>query len=510
MTQRFATSHMENSGGRVLILFLLFFLALYQFYTAGFSSFAIICILPLFIPVVYAVFTWQMCTFWGLIIINYFLMWFNKNQWLPNGIPISMYNEMLELLLLAIAIIDARQSPHFERVGNWMFFAILVWCGFCTIEVLNDTCGLGISVPNWYTGARLMAFQILEGYLVFVLYISTPDRLRNYIKLVAILSLFTVFYTWKQKYIGFTPLENAWMQNVGRTTHILNGGTLIRYFSTHNDAANYGINAASTAILFIILAITTKLKKERIFFIVTAILITWGMFQSGTRTAIFCMALGFIVFLVLSKSVKIIVPSVIFGVLAAFLLVFTDIGNGNQQIRRMRSAFNKNDASANVRTINQQSIKKYIKDAPWGIGVGTNYTNVPANNKYKKLSTIPPDSEYVYIWVHTGPIGITIFLITTAIMFLGACYIVFTKIKCRSLMGVGAGLCASFAAIQLGGYGNQVLMQFPNCLMCYGGLAIVYVLPYIQPAWIEQEEKRFAEQEEKERIKLEKKLASRV
>ena len=77
-------------------------------------------------------------------------------------------------------------------------------------------------------------------------------------------------------------------------------------------------------------------------------------------------------------------------------------------------------------------------------------------------------------------------------------------------MGVGAGLCASFAAIQLGGYGNQVLMQFPNCLMCYGGLAIVYVLPYIQPAWIEQEEKRFAEQEEKERIKLEKKLASRV
>ena len=77
-------------------------------------------------------------------------------------------------------------------------------------------------------------------------------------------------------------------------------------------------------------------------------------------------------------------------------------------------------------------------------------------------------------------------------------------------MGIGAGFCSAFAAIQLGGYANQVLMQFPNALIFYGGLALVYVLPYIEPAWIEMEEKRFAEQEERKRLKLEKKLASRV
>ena len=190
--------------------------------------------------------------------------------------------------------------------------------------------------------------------------------------------------------------------------------------------------------------------------------------------------------------------------------MFTDIGNGNQQIRRMRSAFDKKDASSNVRAINQEAIRKYIKDAPWGIGLAANYQNVPANNKYKKLSTIPPDSEYVYIWVHTGPIGITFFLITTAVMFLGACSVVFFRIKSRSLMGVGAGFCGAFAAVQLGGYGNQVLMQFPNCLLFYGGLAIVYTLPYIEPEWVEHEKKLFAEQEERKRIKLEKKQASRV
>ena len=53
-------------------------------------------------------------------------------------------------------------------------------------------------------------------------------------------------------------------------------------------------------------------------------------------------------------------------------------------------------------------------------------------------------------------------------------------------------------------------MQFPNCLIFYGGLSIVYILPYIEPEWIKYEEKLLAEQEERKRLKLEKKLASRV
>ena len=176
----------------------------------------------------------------------------------------------------------------------------------------------------------------------------------------------------------------------------------------------------------------------------------------------------------------------------------------------MRSAFNKDDASANVRDINKETMRKYIKDAPWGIGLGMGVENVPANNKYTVLATIPPDSEYVFIWLRTGPIGLTIFIITTLLMFCGAAWVVMFRLHNRSLIGIGAGFCCSFVAIQLGGYGNQVLMQFPNCLIFYGGLSIVYVLPYIEPAWEELEKKQIAEQEERKRLKLEKKLASRV
>jgi hypothetical protein len=356
----------------------------------------------------------------------------------------------------------------------------------------------------------MLAFQLLYAFLVYILYINSPKLLIQYFFVWGLLSLFAVFWVWKQQKFGFTAAENAWIQTRGRSTHILQAGTLIRYFSTFSDAANFGVMMASTAVAFIIFAITTKIRKHRYFFLLVGIGCAWAMFPSGTRTAIACLMAGFMAYIFLSKSFKIAIPFTIVFVLFVFMLAFTNIGNGNGQIRRMRSAFNRNDASAGARAANQEVMKKYLQDAPWGIGIGLGYGNVPANNKYNRMATIPPDSEYVYIWLRTGRIGITIFLLTTLIMFIGACYIVFFRLKSRSLMGIGAGMCSAFVAIQLGAYGNQVLMQFPNGLTFYGALTIVYILPYLEPAWIEYENKRLAEQEEKKRLKLEKKLASRV
>ena len=159
---------------------------------------------------------------------------------------------------------------------------------------------------------------------------------------------------------------------------------------------------------------------------------------------------------------------------------------------------------------NKSSIKKYLHDAPWGLGIGSTQANIPANNKYRKLSDIPPDSEYVYIWVHTGIIGVSVFTFCMVLMWLGACNIVMFKLHSPSLIGIGGGLCSAFIAIQLGGYANQVLFQYPNGLTFFGGLAIVYVLPYIEPEWIKHNEYRLTRQEAIKRLKRIKKLAKRV
>lgn len=509
MQNKFAT-YTDGNGGRAILLFLLFSVAIYQFVSVGIGPFAMICLSPLVIAAIYVAFRWRTATFWLLFFINYFLQWFNKNGWLPGGIPMSFYNEGLEIILLTIAIIDARKSPCFDRTVNVMLLALMIWCGFCTLEIFNDTCGLGMNLWAWYTGARLMAFQLLYAFLVFIIYIDKPKSLIFYLLFWGLLSLFTAFWVWKQKYIGFTDMERAWIYGPGYRTHIIRWGTLIRYFSTHNDAASFGIGIASTAVAYLVFALTSKIKRYRYFFLVTGLACTWAMFPSGTRTAIICFFAGIATFAFLSKSAKLTALVSLLFAICLFLLIFTNIGNGNESIRRMRTAFDKNDASMGVRDINKASIKKYIQEAPWGIGLGMEREDVPSNNKYRKLTEIPPDSEYVYIWVRTGKIGITIFVLTTLIMLGGACWIVLFRLKSSSLRGIGAGLCCAFVSIQLGGYANQILMNFPNCFLFYGGLSMVYALPFMEKEWIAFENEELAKQAERKRLKLEKKKASRV
>lgn len=496
----------ETNGGRVAILLLLFALALYEFSEAGFPLFAVVCMVPVMVIAIILIFKYKMFTFWVLCFVNYFIQWKSFPLF---GVPTSIPNEMLELLLLMLAIIDVKELKM-ERTANLMLGCILVWIGFIVIEVLNDSCDLGIQIGAWYTGARLMAIQLLYAFLVYILYITTPKVLIRYLYVWGALSIFAAFWVWKQQNLGLLPAESEFLNGRGASTHIINGGATIRLFSVFSDAANFGINMAATAVAFLIFGITSKIWKHKIFFLLTGFICLYGMMPSGTRTAMFCVGAGIAFYVVLSKSFKIAIPVAILGVFAYFILAFTTIGNSNASIRRMRSGFNKNDASANVRTINQAVMKKYLADAPWGIGIGIGYENVPANNKFRRLATIPPDSEYVFIWIHTGYVGLVLFIITTLLMLGGACWIVFFRIRSASLRGIGAGLCCAFVSIQLGGYANQVLMQFPNCLLFYGGLSLVYVLPYFEKEWEEYESKLLEKQKEKKRLKLEKKLASRV
>ena len=500
------SEYAHENGGRVLMLFLLFLLSLYSFKNSGVNGMAMVLAVPISIVAVYLAFGNRMFSFWALFIMNYFVMFLSKEGMMP--IPASLPNELLELVLIAIAIIDLRET-NFENCANLMTLAVLGWCAFCVLEVLNDTCGLGINVNAWFTGIRLMAFQLLYAVIVFALYMNTPQRIYQLFKAWAFCALFAIFWCWKQIHLGWDAAEMNWLFAQGHATqHIVNGIT--RYFGTFTDAANFGIHMACASVSFFVIAITNKVRKHKIFFGVVGLLTTWAMFQSGTRTAIFCMMAGFMVFLILSKSVKIIVPvSIVFGLFIG-MLMFTDIGQGNNQIRRMRSAFNPDDASANVRDINKAAISKYMKDAPWGIGIGIFERDIPAWNKFKIVSQIPPDSEYVFIWVRTGWIGVSWFAICNFMILMAGCSTVFFRIKNRSLMGIGAAWCASFAALHLGGYANQILMQFPNIILFYGGMSTVFLLPKIEKDFELLEAKELEEEAEKKRLKLEKKRAKRV
>ena len=497
------TVYSRGNGGRAILLFLLFSIAILNFLSSGYSAFVAVMCIPAIALVGYFLFSRKMAMFYTLFIVNTIIMFIERHFHLP--VPVSLINELFELMLIGMVLVDHWRF-HLSRLINVMFLCAIVWVMFCCIEIFNDQCGLGIDVYRWYTGARLMSMQILYAFVVTTLFIDTPKKIMTLLFISAVFIVFAAIWLWKQKNIGLTEAESRFLWS--SPAHIMGGK--IRYFSCFTDAANFGIHTAVASAAFLIIAVTMKVTRIRIFFAIVGCIGIWAFFGSGTRTAIFCFIATIMVFIVLCKNKKLILSVSAVFLVFLYILIFTNIGDSNQNIRRMRTAFDKEDASLGVREQNKATLRKYMVDAPWGVGIGLENGDVPPFNKFKLITQVPPDSEYVYIWVRTGVVGLTVFCIINAVMFLGACWIVFFRLKNPSIRGVGIAYTAAFIGMHLGGYANQILLQFPNVLIYYGGLATVYLLPHIENEWNEWEAKLIAEQEERRRLKLEKKRASRV
>lgn len=505
VTNRY-TSYIHENGGRVFILFLLFLLALYELYTAGIGGFAIICCLPLLPLFAYISLKNKMAVFWTLFYINYLIMGLGRYVNIP--IPITLITELIEVILIGVILIDIKDI-NFKYIGNFMFFSLMLWVFYMFLEIFNNTCQLDFHIDQWFINTNQFALQFLFAFIIVGMLINSPQRIMKFLRIWAILSMIAVFWAWRQKTFGFDKAENTWLWTYGAArTHIIGGS--IRYFSFFSDAANFGCNMAASTVAFYIIGITSKIKRDKWLFIIAGLASTYGMFASGTRTAIVCFMLAIILYVFLSRSIKIAIPVTILFALFVFVLAFTKIGNGNMMIRRMRTTFDTNDASKGVRDVNKESLVKYMKDAPWGLGISIDPFKVPANNKYKIVTQTASDSTYVYLWEYTGIIGEILFIIVNVFILLGGCYIVLFRLHNKALRGIAASFCCAFTAINIGGYGNNILMQYPNIILLYGGMTIAYLLPKIESDYNKFEKLNIEKQEEKKRLKLEKKRESRV
>lgn len=504
MTNHIVVYSREN-GGRVIILFLLFFLAMYQLITTGLPAMAIVCIIPLLFAGVYFVFQHKMVVFWFLFFSNYLIMGINRYIHIP--IPITTLTLLPEIMLLITVVLDIRQGRN-AKYANLMLLALMIWAFYIFIQLFNRTCLLPVSYADWARNFLFYGLTFIIVYFLITSLIRTPEKIALLFKFWAYLSIAASIWVWRQKTFGWDNWEMLWLEGGGKRTHLIGGS--IRYFSFFTDAATFGCCIAASAVVFYIRAINTKIKKDRVLFLITAILCTYAFFMSGTRTALACFIIGVALYVILSKSFKIAIPVGILGGLFYFVMAFTTIGENNMQIRRMRSAFNKNDASANVRDINKAALAKYLKDAPFGMGFNIDEGEIPANHKFKVVYETSNDSTYVFMWQRVGIVGAILFAIVNGLILIGGCYITMFVLKERETASIGAAYCCAFASIQVGGYMNEILLQFPNLLLYYGGMTIVYLLPSIEAEFKQYEINRLAQQKEEEKIKLEKKLKSRV
>ena len=478
------------TGMRAIGLILLFLLALYELYSGGLPMMAVVCMSPLLLLGIYFALNYRYVIFWVMILTNMFMPFLARMGWFP--LPQSVAIEAIEILLILLAMIHSAEHK-ITNILNFMGLGLMLWVGFGFIEIFNDSCDIGFHPDWWYQGARLMFFQLAYAQIVTGLYINNPKRLRQWVYVLAGFMFFAGFWGWKQRRFGFTDAEWGFLHGGGMVTHFVNG--VVRYFSVFTDAANSGCCMAAGGVMLIVAALNARSKLDKLVFGICGAAGLYGVMISGTRTAVVTSFAGFFVYMFLSRSIKILIPTIAITAFGVIFLMFTTIGEDNPMIHRMRTTFDPNDASKAVRDYNKKQIAKYMQDCPWGVGVGVVRDEIPPWNKFKKVTYIAPDSEYVYIWVRTGWIGISFFVLSSLIMLMGAAVIVLFRLKNRTLRGIAGGLTSAFVVIHLGGYANQILMQFPNVLIWYGGLALVYIMPMMEDEWQKYEDEYIAKEE---------------
>jgi len=364
-------------------------------------------------------------------------------------------------VLVALLLRTKRCDVNPKHAVNTFTLCNAVWFLFLLLQLLN---------PNIHTETYLVIREwILAPCMLYVfatMLSDTPKMLKKGLLVVGLFTLSAFLKLMYQRYVGFDVYEKYWLYaEGGYRTHILHSG--IRYFSFFTDAANFGTCMGAIGIVYSIAGFNTRCRRTALFYFFVAAMAFISMFMSGTRGALAVPLSGLMLYCLLCKNIRIFSISTGIGVAIFIFLAFTDIGNGNQFIRRARTAFRPSeDASFNVRVENRKEIALYLENYPWGVGLGESIPKLWRKGEIYEEGILPPDSFFVWIWIQTGRWGILLYLVLYAIILLRCCYIVLFKVRDKQLRQILAAFtCATFGLLVSSYTGQAQGMPPTNFLM---------------------------------------------
>lgn len=417
-----------------------------------------------------------------LAVVNYFIMGLGRYINIP--IPVSvLFDIVFGFIFVTILFRNLENKDNFRNVFNLYFAFSLIWFLYCFINVGNHTTG-SIHFSAWLGNVRIISLYAIFTCIIISITAKKYQFIHYFLLLWGVLIILAAAKGYCQKNYGFDSAEWVWVTTRGARTHLLRTG--IRYFSFFTDAANYGCGMGLSMVVFGLSSIYAKRKSLKLFYLAVAVSAGYGLLISGTRASLAVPIAGFGLYIFLCKNWKISVASATVLLVGLFFLAFTNIGNSNRLIRRMRSAFNTEDASLNVRFENQKALKSYMSEIPFGIGLGVDGEEVPPQNKYRFVATVAPDSELVYIWIHLGKVGLIVYIILQVMMYICACCILLFRVRNPEIRGPLTAMLCGTAGMLVASYANQIYFQFPNGPLIYTCLTLVFLAPYFDKQYSEE------------------------
>lgn len=198
-----------------------------------------------------------------------------------------------------------------------------------------------------------------------------------------------------------------------------------------------------------------------------------SMLYSGTRGAYVLLPAALAMFCILKFNRNILIVGAI-GALIMGALIF--VPTGNPTIVRFQSAFRPSeDASFNVRAINQKRIQPYIQSHPLGGGLGATGVWGQRFAPWSYLASFPPDSGYVRVAVELGWVGLFLFCLLM-FMILKTGINNYYAIRDPELKSYCLAMTLIVFALNIGNYPQEALVQFPSNVYFYLEVALINVL----------------------------------
>ncbi len=452
----FLLEKLNNPFGHILLMVLscliAFLVAKFGFISGALSIAAMVAIPTVFCIVAYPRF--------GLIVylsLAYLIMWFFK---LGVNFPLGTLMDGMEALFILSLFINQKKNKDWTIFKGPVSVMMLVWISYNLFQIANPTAE---SRMAWVYTVRTVAV-VMFMYFIFLYYIKTKKYIRLIFKLWIGLAFFAAIYAFKQEHIGFFPFEDAYLHSDPGIELLLFIGGVWRKFSIFSDPVAFSYNMVTASLLCIGLLSGTlsKLKKAVLYFLIIFFLTV--MLYSGTRGAYVLIPITMLLLSILKYNKRVIG---IIVVAAALGTVVIFIPTSNQTLFRFQSAFKpSDDASFNLRKMNQKKIQPYILSHPLGGGLGATGEWGKRFAPYSYLANFPPDSGYVRVAVELGWIGLFLFC-TLMFTIMRTGILNYYKIKDPELRSYCLAALLIVFALNFGNYPQEALVQYPSNVYFY-------------------------------------------
>lgn len=468
-----ASPSQTNSSSRLAKIVIIVFLALILLSSVLLLAMEqvqlgfVLLLLPFIISVLIWVFINPANGILLVFISNYFAM--GVSRYLPGPLGLSV-DGLLVLTWLSVIFSQFNRKIQWRKAWNGLTLVAIIWYAYALLQFFNPEAASKVAWFYAMRGVSLYMFLLVP--LVFIVF----DKERDLDKMLNWWAWFTLAGVLKgimQQTIGPDPWENHWLATIGGKTHLLPGG--LRIFSFFTDAATYGGSMGYSGVVFGLLFLHTQSRK-RYFWLLIAVMAFYGMIISGTRGALAVPFAGLALYSILSKKFKVLAAGVVIMVGVFAFLKFTTIGNSVYEIRRFRTGLDPNNPSLVVRFENQQKLKAYLADKPFGGGIGSAGNWGLRFSPGTFLADTPTDSWYVQIWAEQGIVGLSLhLLILLYILGYGSYYsMVLCKNERYKIKAIA--LLSGMFGIMVASYGSGALGQMPNGLIVYMSMAFIFLM----------------------------------